>query len=213
MSAGRCGRQIEGEFMKTENERPAEQGCATAPRVVRGLTFTLAAVTLCIVSAVAATGLARLLSPAEPVEPEPIPSPRTQRPDVPARLFRDWEKPELAVVLSAEQHGYLLPCVCSRPQMGGLERRQHFLQRLRGAGWPIAAVDLGDIPQREGPAKLPNVQGLLKYRYAMESLRTMGYLATGLGEYEVSQSLFQTLGEWSLNNDSPRVLRASFVDS
>ena len=34
------------------------------------------------------------------------------------------------------------------------------------------------------PRQLPNVQGLIKYRYSMEALKQMDYLAVGLGEYE-----------------------------
>ena len=62
--------------------------------------------------------------------------------------------------------GYLLPCGCSRPQFGGLERRFNLLAVLRQQGWPVAAFDLGDIPQREGPRKLANIQGKLKYEAA-----------------------------------------------
>ena len=79
-------------------------------------------------------------------------------------------------------------------------------------GWPVAALDLGDVPQSEGPRKLPNVQGLIKYRYAMESMREMGYLAVGLGRYEVGLSLFSVLGEYALNNNTPAVLTANLRD-
>src|SRR5947199_1556928 len=117
----------------------------------------LTTVGLCGLSALAVTALVAcvLKSP----EREPAPKPAQE---MPPRLFQGWDKPDLALVLSAEQHGYLLPCGCSRPQVGGLERRHNFLQLLRGKGWPVAAVDLGDIPQHEGPRKLPNVQGLIK---------------------------------------------------
>jgi Cytochrome c554 and c-prime len=167
-----------------------------------------AAVLLCGVSALAATGLAYVLRPAAP----PVSAPA--RPSATPRLFQGWPKPDLALVLSAEQHGYLLPCGCSRPQLGGLERRYNLIQELRKQGWLVTAVDLGDIPQREGPRKLPNVQGLLKYRHAMESLRDMGYLAVGVGEYEASLSLFEVLAAFALQpgNTSPRVLSANLKD-
>src|SRR5205814_6270622 len=112
------------------------------------------------------------------------PAPPRPAEGMPPRLFQGWDKPALALVLSAEQHGYLLPCGCSQPQVGGLERRYNFLKLLKAKGWPVAAVDLGDIPQREGPRKLPNVRGLIKYRYSMESLARMGYLAVGLAACE-----------------------------
>src|SRR5882724_6944156 len=41
-------------------------------------------------------------------------------------LFRDWpanRKPDVVLVLSGQEHGYLQPCGCSKPQLGGLVRR------------------------------------------------------------------------------------------
>jgi len=169
---------------------------------VRGVKFTAAALLLCGISALAATGLAYVL---RPTPPPPAPA----EPQLPAGYFRDWPKPDLALVLSGEQHGYLLPCGCSRPQYGGLERRYNLMALLRRRGWPVTALDVGDVPQAEGPRKLPNVQGLLKYRYAMESMKEMGYLAVGLGDYEAGLPLSNALAEYALNNDSPRVLAAN----
>jgi hypothetical protein len=128
---------------------------------------------------------------------------------IPARLFRDWGKPDFVIVLSAQQHGYMLPCGCSEPQVGGLERRYNFMQMLKAKGWPIVAVDLGDVPQKSGPAKLPNVQGLLKYRYSMMALKEMGYLAVGVGEYEAALSLARVEGEWAARFPQPAVLAAN----
>ncbi len=155
---------------------------------------------------VAVTCLCAMFRPAEE-------KPAKSALEMPPRLFRDWTQPDVALVLSAEQHGYLLPCGCSKPQVGGLERRYNFLQLLRGKGWPMAAVDLGDIPQKQGPRQLPNVQGMLKYRFSMEALKQMGYLAVGLGEHDASLSLFNLLGEYALNNPSPAVVSANLHDA
>ena len=176
-------------------------------RTGRGLRFTAAAVALCGISALAATRLSSVLRPAAPQEQA-----RDKQLIVPPRLFHGWPKPDVALLLSGEQHGYLLPCGCSRPQVGGLERRYNLLQLLRQRGWPVAAVDLGDVAQRAGPRKLPNVQGLLKYRYAMECLDLMKYLAVGVGEYESALSLTTVLDEYALNNPNPRVLAANLLD-
>jgi hypothetical protein len=131
---------------------------------------------------------------------------------LPGHLFRGWDKPDLVVVVSASQHGYLLPCGCSRPQKGGLERRYNFIQLLKDRGWPVVAVDLGDVPQKQGPASLPNVQGLIKYRYAMQAMKRMDYTAVGVGEYEASYPLDKALGEFALNDPKPRVLAANMTD-
>ncbi len=127
-------------------------------------------------------------------------------------LFIGWGKPELVLLLSAQQHGYLLPCGCSHPQRGGLERRYNFLQTLKQRGWPVVAVDLGDIAQTQGPQILPNVQGLIKYRYSMEALKLMDYFAVGVGEYEGSLPLKEALDNYALNNPSPSVLCANLKD-
>lgn len=91
---------------------------------------------------------------------------------IPKSLLK-WEKPDLTIILTAQQHGYLLPCGCSRPQVGGLERRYNFIQALKTNGWNLTALDLGDLPQKQGPVSLPNEQGLIKYRYAMNAQKKL----------------------------------------
>ena len=56
----------------------------------------------------------------------------------------------------------------------------------------------------KAPADLPNVQGLIKYRYAMRAMQKMGYTAVGIGDYEASMPLFKALAEYSLNEEKPR---------
>ena len=128
-------------------------------------------------------------------------------------LFRNWPKPDVAVVLSGEQHGYLQPCGCSEPQKGGLPRRFNMIQSLRQRGWPVVAGDLGDIAQGSGPHTVIK-QTLLKYRKSMEALRLLDYSGVGIGANEMSASLplLQALGEYALNERSPRVLSANLKD-
>ncbi|MSR31267.1 MAG: hypothetical protein EXR99_07160 [Gemmataceae bacterium] len=123
-----------------------------------------------------------------------------------------WDKPDLAIILTGQQHGYLLPCGCSRPQVGGLERRFNFIQGLKSQGWKIAALDLGDLPHNQGLVSLSNEQGLIKYRYAMMAQKAMGYSAVGFGEYEASLPLFNALAEYALNDPLPKVLGANLKD-
>lgn len=130
-----------------------------------------------------------------------------------AANLEGWGKPDLTLVLTGEQHGYILPCGCSRPQVGGLERRQNFLKVLRSRGWPVAALDVGDIPQKGGPVNLGNEQGLIKYRYSMAALKEMGFNAVGFGAYEAGMGLFKVLGEYALNEPKPRVLSANLKDA
>jgi hypothetical protein len=182
--------------MHRPNDEPNKQSA-----LPRGLTFKLAALGLTLVSALTGTGLAYWLK-----TPVPEEKPAGTALSIPPRLFKDWNKPDLVLLLSAQQHGYMLPCGCSYPQIGGLERRYNFLQLLKARGWPVVPIDLGDVPQKAGPAHLPNVQGIIKYRYSMMALKEMGYLAVGAGEYEGALSLGKIEGEWAANFPQPSVL-------
>src|SRR5262249_19165017 len=138
------------------------------PGMTRGTKLLTGGVIVAAAVAVAACFFNR-----EPIrDPAPADNGKAQE-----RLFRNWPKPDLVVIISGQEHGYLDPCGCSRPQVGGLVRRYNFMEGLKERGWPILAVDVGDVPQRKGPAGLPDVQGVLKYTYAMEALQPMGYAA------------------------------------
>jgi hypothetical protein len=125
----------------------------------------------------------------------------------PMRLFRLWpqdRQPDLVLVLTGESWGFIQPCGCSSPQFGGLERRHNFIQSLtKERHWPVVALDLGDIAQETGP------QALVKYRFFMEALQRINYTAVGVGRHEMSLPLIDALGEFALNNPSPRVVVAN----
>src|SRR5438132_1375299 len=103
-------------------------------------------------------------------------------------LFRDWPKPDVAIVLSAQQFGYLQPCGCSEPQKGGLARRFNMIQTLRKRGWQVVAGDLGDLAQISGP------QTLLKYKYSMQAHQMLNYAGVVIGANEMALPLFTALG-------------------
>src|SRR5438132_9526851 len=121
-------------------------------------------------------------------------------------LFRNWPKPDVAVVLSGQQYGYLQPCGCSEPQKGGLARRFNLIQTLRKRGWQVVAGDLGDLAQISGP------QTLLKYKYSMQAHQMLNYAGVVIGANEMALPLFTALGEYALNEPSPRVLGANLKD-
>ena len=91
-------------------------------------------------------------------DPPPTPAAAAAPSAIP--YFRDWPKPDVALVLSGQQHGYLQPCGCTRPQYGGLARRFNLISQLRERGWPVVALDVGDVAAgssqvrniHEGPA-------------------------------------------------------------
>jgi nitrate reductase cytochrome c-type subunit len=118
-------------------------------------------------------------------------------------LFAAWpqnQKPDAAIIISAQTFGFLQPCGCTRPQKGGLERRAHFVQTLKAKGWPVAGVDLGDIY----PEKVTvQEQSLLKYKTMMTALREMNYIAVGVGKTEFKVELEKVLAEYALQKQQP----------
>ncbi|QEL18174.1 multiheme c-type cytochrome [Limnoglobus roseus] len=128
-------------------------------------------------------------------------------------LFATWPKgvtPEVAIVLTGQTYGYMSPCGCSRPQKGGLERRANFLKDLRAKGWPVMAVDLGDV----APPKKIQDQDYLKYEVTMKALAEMGYSAVGLGVQDFDQQLFNLLAKYTLQKSGqPPIILAANLGS
>jgi len=90
-------------------------------------------------------------------------------------IFEGWTKPQLALVITGEQAGYLEPCGCAglENQKGGLSRRFTLLKQLRDEGWPLVNLDLGGLARRAG------AQEEIKFKTAVEALRAMDYKAIG----------------------------------
>src|SRR6478672_4981901 len=96
-------------------------------------------------------------------------------------IFVDWPKPDVALVFTGEQDGYLEPCGCAglENQKGGLKRRFTFLKQLREKGWNVVAMDLGGQEVRTG------VQALRKVDFTYSALMKMGYAVVGYGPGEL----------------------------
>jgi hypothetical protein len=127
-------------------------------------------------------------------------------------LFANWpknQKPDAVLVLTGQTFGYLQPCGCSRPQTGGLERRFMFIESLKAKGWPVAAVDLGDLyPEKVALGE----QGKMKYVATMSALRDMGYVAVGIGKTEISADLIGLLATYAYQKEQrPFTLAANVV--
>jgi len=101
--------------------------------------------------------------------------------DVNGKIFENWPKPKLAIVISGQQNGYLEPCGCAglANMKGGLMRRHTFPKQLRDPnefGWPaVLAIDLGNLVRRYG------WQATQKYEMSANALKTMGYDAVAFG--------------------------------
>jgi hypothetical protein len=101
-------------------------------------------------------------------------------------IFVDWPKPDVALVFSGEQHGYLEPCGCAglENQKGGLMRRATLFKELRDKGWPLVAMDLGGQEKRTG------VQAEMKLDFSYRALQKLGYEAVGFGPEDLRLDLF-----------------------
>jgi hypothetical protein len=99
-------------------------------------------------------------------------------------IFVGWSKPELVLVATGDQLGYIEPCGCTgrENQKGGIMRRYTFLQELRARGWPVLAVDVGGQVKRYGR------QAEIKFQATVHALRAMGYAACGWGTEDVRLS-------------------------
>jgi hypothetical protein len=97
-----------------------------------------------------------------------------------------WTKPDVALVFSGEQNGYLEPCGCAglENQKGGLKRRFTFLKQLREKGWSVVPMDLGGQEVRAG------VQAERKIDFSYRALAKMGYEAVGYGPGDLRVDLF-----------------------
>lgn len=114
--------------------------------------------------------------------------------------------PDLVLLLSGEMHGYLQPCGCARPQLGGMERRYELLKELHAKGWPVSAIDLGDLAPHQATD-----QGRMKFETALQALRLMDYAGVGIGHAELTLPLEQALGV-AINYQPPALLAANLND-
>ncbi len=126
--------------------------------------------------------------------------------------FDDWPKeqaPELVLLLSGQTLGYIQPCGCSRPQLGGLERRYNLIESLKARGWQVVALDLGDVASKKALHK----QAIMKYALSMQAMEHMGYAAVGIGLQEYGLPLLNALASYTLQHGDkgPRVLGGNLL--
>ncbi|TWU31719.1 multiheme c-type cytochrome [Novipirellula artificiosorum] len=95
--------------------------------------------------------------------------------------YRDWPTPDLTLVITGNQHGYIEPCGCTGldNQKGGVARRYTFLKQLRDDGWNVAPIDAGNQVRRFGR------QAEIKFQRTAEALKQMQYDAVGFGPEDV----------------------------
>ncbi|MCC6443121.1 MAG: hypothetical protein IT210_06645 [Armatimonadetes bacterium] len=99
---------------------------------------------------------------------------KAPRPAAPGNPKED-AKASLTVVFGSEQNGYLMPCGCAKPMLGGLPRRATLIKSLpeRQA---VLKVDNGDLTPASGR------QDEMKAETMVEILNALNYDAINLGE-------------------------------
>ena len=88
-------------------------------------------------------------------------------------------EPNLTLLISGEELGYLEPCGCAEGQLGGFPRRDSMIQQLGAKGktlLPVANGDLIDDASR---------QSELKAEIGFAALKEMGYVAYNVGERDL----------------------------
>lgn len=91
--------------------------------------------------------------------------------------YRKWATPDVALVVTGQQHGYIEPCGCTglEKQKGGMARRFTFMKELRDRGWELVPIDGGNQVRRFGR------QAEIKLQQTAKALRAMDYQAVGFG--------------------------------
>ncbi|TWT33535.1 hypothetical protein KOR34_33670 [Posidoniimonas corsicana] len=132
-------------------------------------------------------------APAKPgyAEKRPLPDKHAKVDPIKANgpIFVDWTKPDLTLVLTGAQDGYMEPCGCAglTNQKGGLKRRHTFLKGLEAEGWNPVALDAGGQIKRFGQ------QAQIKLRRSLEALVAMDYQGVAFGSKDLRMDLLGVL--------------------
>lgn len=124
-----------------------------------------------------------------------------------ARLkFPDWPRPEAAIVVTGEQHGYFEPCGCTANQLGGMSRRANLFAQLESLGWTVRGIEIGGMSRRTG------LQAQMKLETTLAALRELKYVAMGLGIDELRLGPEYLLAQHLTDGDIPlKFLGANLV--
>ena len=95
--------------------------------------------------------------------------------------FDGWDKPQLTLVITGRQDGYLEPCGCAGLDRtkGGLSRRHSLFEQLRQQGWPVVGLDVGGLIKGFGR------QAELKFHTTVEAMRKMDYDVIAFGKNDL----------------------------
>ena len=114
-------------------------------------------------------------------------------------LFEGWPHPQVALVLTGQQKGYIEPCGCTglATQKGGMARRHTLVKQLQERGWPVVALDAGNQVRRFGR------QAEAKFQVAVDGLKKIGYQAIAFGESDLRLSAGVLASTTMASDDQP----------
>ena len=121
--------------------------------------------------------------------------------------YKTWPVPNVALVVTGQQHGYIEPCGCTGldKQKGGVARRMTFMQQLRENGWNLVPIDGGNQVRRFGR------QAEIKFQRTAEALRIMDYKAVGFGPDDLRLGVGELISVAAGDDDNPTLYASANV--
>ncbi|MAI70498.1 MAG: hypothetical protein CMM01_06260 [Rhodopirellula sp.] len=119
--------------------------------------------------------------------------------------YKTWAAPDLTLVVTGQQHGYIEPCGCTGldRQKGGVARRFTLMKQLRELGWTLMPLDAGNLVRRFGR------QAEVKLQQSVKALKLMGYDAVGFGSDDLRLGVGELLAVAAAEDTPESTLYAS----
>ena len=119
--------------------------------------------------------------------------------------YKTWTPPNLTLVVTGQQHGYIEPCGCTGldRQKGGVARRFTLMKQLRDLGWTLMPLDAGNLVRRFGR------QAEVKLQQSVKALKLMGYDAVGFGSDDLRLGVGELLAVAAAEDKPEDTLYAS----
>jgi hypothetical protein len=121
--------------------------------------------------------------------------------------YTTWPVPNVAMVVTGQQHGYIEPCGCTglANQKGGVARRMTFMSQLVERGWTLLPIDGGNQVRRRGR------QAEIKLQRTAEALKIMGYKAVGFGPDDLRLGLGELISVAAGDSDQSLYVSSNVV--
>lgn len=150
-----------------------------------------------ILTSIEPAAVAATTQPAIVATPIDQSTPATTKPPRVKMPWDTWPKPQLALMLTGEQHGFFEPCGCTSNQLGGMSRRANLQQKMTDAGWTVRGLDVGGLSRRSVR------QSQIKFETTIAAFKMLKYIAIGIGPEELRLRPDFLLTQHLVDGDSP----------